>query len=104
MESSTADTTKNIEFLQETISSNSFNDKQYVIVDWYLQQHGSFSSGGRSRDISLTQFSSTLQLTDYLFQYIKMNYQHVDITDKQYNVIDLCQISIDDSFIYYRAQ
>ncbi len=51
------DTSKNVEFAQETASSDSFDNRQYVIVDWYLQQHGSFSSGGRSRDISLTQFS-----------------------------------------------
>jgi len=91
------DTSKNIEFAQETASSDPFDNRQYVIVDWYLQQHGSFSSGGRSRDISLTQFSSTQQLRDYLFQYIKKNYQHVDITNKQYSVLDLCRISIDES-------
>jgi hypothetical protein len=83
----------------ESPSTDTINnvDKQYVIVHWYLQQHGSFSSGGRSRDIILTEFSSTEQLRDYLFQYIKENYPHVDITNKQYSVIDLCRMAIDES-------
>jgi hypothetical protein len=97
LEYSTTDATKNIEFAQEAVSSDSFDDKKYVIVHWYLQQHGSFSSGGRFRDICLTQFSSTQQLTDYLIQYIKKNYQHVDMTDRKYNVLDLCRISIEES-------
>jgi hypothetical protein len=91
------DATASLEFAQETVSSDSSDDKQYVIVDWYLQQHGSFSSGGRWRDISLTQVSSTQQLTDYLSQYIKKNYAHVSITDSQYSVLDLCRIAIDES-------
>jgi hypothetical protein len=65
------------ENVQEIVSSDSSDDKQYVIVDWYLQQHGSFSSDGRWRDISLKQFSSTQQLIDYLSEYINKNYQHV---------------------------
>ncbi|CAF3844288.1 unnamed protein product [Rotaria sordida] len=82
---------------QEIISSDSSNNRQYVIVDWYLQQHGSFSSLGRWRDISLTQFTSTQQLIDYLLQYIEQNYKHVNIIDRQYNVLDLCRIAIDES-------
>ncbi len=86
-----ADSMKNI------VTSEFSNDQQYVIVDWYLQQHGSFSSSGRSRDISLIEFSSTQQLTDYLFQYIDKNYPNVNITDKQHTVVDLCQIAIEES-------
>ncbi|UJR12029.1 hypothetical protein I4U23_016207 [Adineta vaga] len=74
-----------------------FDDKQYVIIEWQLQQHGSFSSGGRSRDISLTQFSSTEQLKFYLSDYIKKYNQQVNIFDKEYTIVDLCQISIDQS-------
>jgi hypothetical protein len=81
----------------ETLPSDFSDNRQYVIVDWYLQQHGSFSSGGRWRDISLTQFSSTQQLINYLSEYIKKNYQHVVITDRQYSALDLCRIAIDES-------
>ncbi|CAF1343073.1 unnamed protein product [Rotaria sp. Silwood1] len=81
----------------DTISSDSSHDRQYVIVDWYLQQHGSFSSLGRWRDVSLIQLSSTQQLTDYLLDYIEQNYKHVNIRDKQYNVLDLCRVAIDES-------
>ncbi len=38
-----------LEFAEESDSLDSSDDKQYVIVDWYLQQHGSFNSGSRSR-------------------------------------------------------
>ena len=72
-------------------------DEEYVLVHWYLQQHGSFSSGGRWRDIILKESSSSKQLTDYLLEYIKKNYPHVDIIDQQYSVIDLCRIAIDES-------
>ncbi|CAF2773970.1 unnamed protein product [Rotaria sp. Silwood2] len=92
-----SDTTENFEFVEEIVSSDSSGDKKYVIIDWYLQQHGSFSSLGRWRDISLRHFSSTKQLIDYLCEYIKKNYQHVNIDDRQYNVLDLCRIAIDES-------
>ncbi|CAF2100171.1 unnamed protein product [Rotaria magnacalcarata] len=82
---------------QQTMSSDISSDRQYVIVDWHLQQHGSFSSLGRSRDISLTQFSSTQSLTDYLYQYIQQNYKHVNIMDRNYSVLELCKIAVDES-------
>ena len=93
-----SDATKNLRNTQEIISSAASDSKQYVIVDWYLQQHGSFSSGGRWRDISLIQFLSTQQLIDYLSEYIEKNYQHVSIDDRrQYSDLDLCRIAIDES-------
>ena len=79
------------------ISLDPSDERQYVIVDWYLQQHGSFSSLGRWRDISLTKFSSTQQITKYLSQYIEQNYKHVNMTDRELNVFDLCEIAIDES-------
>lgn len=71
--------------------------KNYVIIQWYLQQHGSFSSGGRCRDISLLSFSSDEQLSDYLFDYIKRNYSHVNITDEEKTPINLCRIAVNQS-------
>ncbi|CAF3654911.1 unnamed protein product [Rotaria socialis] len=82
---------------QQTMSSDISSDRKYVIADWHLQQHGSFSSLGRSRDISVTQFSSTQSLTDYLYQYIQQNYKHVNITDRNCSVLELCKIAIDES-------
>ncbi|CAF1160715.1 unnamed protein product [Adineta steineri] len=91
------DITKNLICTEKPILLNSSNDSQFVIIDWYLQQHGSFSSGGRSRDISLTEFSSTQQLIDYLINYIEKNYQHVNINDRDYHLIDLCRIAFEES-------
>jgi len=71
--------------------------KHYVLVHWCFQPHGSFSSGGRWRDILLIEFSSIERLEDYLFEYIKENFSHVDINKQQFSAIDLCRISIEES-------
>ncbi|CAF0741919.1 unnamed protein product [Didymodactylos carnosus] len=67
------------------------------MINWYLQQHGSFSSGGRSRDISLTHFPSTQKLTEYLVHNINDNYKQVAVTSTQYNLFDLCRVAIEES-------
>ena len=55
------------------------------------------SSDGRWRDISLLGFSSSEQLSDYLFEYINANYPHVNMINEQKSVVDLCRIAIDQS-------
>jgi hypothetical protein len=80
------------------LSSSLVDNRSYVIIDWYLQPHGSFSSLGRWRDISLRQFSSTQQLIDYLIEYIQKNYPDAAYhADEQYTVVDLCRLAIDES-------
>ena len=69
--------------------------KNSIIIQWYLQQHGSFSSGGRWRDISLLSFSSNEQLSEYLLDYIKRNSS--DVNDEQKNIVDLCRIAVEQS-------
>ena len=70
---------------------------KYILIDWYLQQHGSFSSLGRWRDVSLTEFSSAETLREYLYQYLQKNYPHVSITDQEDNLLDLCQLAVEES-------
>ena len=84
--------------LSSPLSPSLCDNRQYVTIDWYLQQHGSFSSPGRWRDISLRSFSSTQQLIDHFIEYIQKNYPaaayHVD---QQYTVVDLCRLAIEES-------
>ena len=79
------------------MSSSVVDHRHYVTVDWYLQQHGSFSSLGRWRDISLRQFSSTQELIDYLIAYIQKNYPGVYSPNQDYTVLDLCRLAIGES-------
>lgn len=80
------------------LSSSLSDNRQYVIIDWYLQPHGSFSSPGRWRDISLRSFSSTQQLIDYFIEYIQKNYPAAAYhADQQYTVVDLCRLAIEES-------
>lgn len=85
-----------------TITKEQTREKQrqtmkYILVHWYLQPHGSFSSLGRWRDVSLTEFSTTEALRDDLIQYLEKNYPHRTITEERENVCRLCQVAVEES-------
>lgn len=70
---------------------------KYILIQWYLQQHGSFSSLGRWRDVSLVEFTAIDELKHYLCQYLENNYPHRSIGDERHDVRVLCQIAVEES-------
>ena len=69
------------------------------LVHWSSQPHGSFSSLGRWRAVSLTEFSTAEALGDERMQYLAKNDSHriVSATEEKGHVRHLCQFAVEES-------